>query len=708
MKVFISWSKDLSHKIAKILEDWLPSVIQDIEPFLSSDIEKGKRWSDEISRNLYECEFGIICLTLENQHEPWILFEAGAMSRNDANICPLLIDLSTTDLINPLSQFQGVKSIINKKEMKKLFVTLNKHIKKPLDDHQLQKAFNRCWKEYNTKIQKVLFPVNLEVNKVIDKRSDREILEETLQLSKFSAERINKLVNSFNYDYLFSSKNISNFSQEEERIILTKTKYLHGLQCQKLLWYEYNDPSVLPEELVLPKKDDELWGIIKQGKQVGELARTLYPNGITIDWDKLGWDRAMELSRNILSDRKPMFEAGFQYQNLFARADILKPVSNKQWDLIEVKSSTSVKEEYLHDMAFQKYVYENAGIPIRYCFLQYINNEYTRHGDLNLQELFVKEDISEQVYELLLNVPQSIKTMMTILKMKESPSLDKCDHCTSPKSCLMPDTCWSFLPKRNIFLLYSGGKKCQALLQDGILKLKDIPAGFPLNEKQKIQVESEKTGRAHINKMQIKNFIDRLKYPLYFLDFETFATAIPLFDLISPYETIPFQYSLHLQRTQDSKVEHYAYLSDGKSDPRPELLDGLIKYLGNKGSIVSYNDTFEKGVLKNCAERFPKYNNWVGELLPRFVDLLFPFKSFHYYHPNQNGSASLKSVLPVLTDTSYDHLEISEGGQASHEFLKMAFADISENERTQIRKNLEMYCKQDTQGMVDILCRLRE
>jgi hypothetical protein len=484
--------------------------------------------------------------------------------------------------------------------------------------------------------------------------------------------------------------------------LLTKTKYLHGLQCQKLLWYECNDPSVLPEE------DEGTQAIFEQGKQVGELAKKLYPDGITIDWDNLGWDRAIELSRNILPDRKPVFEAGFQYQNLFARADILKPVSNNQWDLIEVKSSTSVKEEHLHDMAFQKYVYENAGIHVRYCFLLYINKEYTRQGDLNPQELFIKEDVSEQAYEILLSVPQNIKTMMTILKMKESPALDKCDHCASPKSCLMTDTCWSFLPKRNIFLLHSGGKKCQALMQEGILKLKDIPSYFPLNDKQKIQVESEKTGQAHIDKTQIKNFLDRLKYPLYFLDFETFGTAIPLYDLTSPYENIPFQYSLHIQRTPDSKVEHYAYLSDGKQDPRLELLDGLRRYIGDKGTIISYNDTFEKGVLKNCAKRFPKFKYWIETLLPRFLDLLIPFKSFHYYHPNQNGRASLKIVLPVLTDMSYDHLDISEGGQASLEFLKMAFADISEKERAKIRNDLETYCKQDTQGMVDILNRLKE
>jgi hypothetical protein len=241
------------------------------------------------------------------------------------------------------------------------------------------------------------------------------------------------------------------------------------------------------------------------------------------------------------------------------------------------------------------------------------------------------------------------------------------------------------------------------LFEGGIMSLTDILDDFALTENQRIQVECEKSGQPHIDKEAIAGFLNGLLYPLYFLDFETFNTAIPAYDLVRPYQQVPFQYSLCVLRSPGTEFEGLGFLADGIKDPRPEILSRLKSELGKKGSIVAYNASFEIRILTECADYYPEYFDWVQRLLPRFADLFVPFRSFHYYHPDQLGSASLKAVMPALAARGYDDLEIADGGTASLRFLDMAFGTVSEPERAVIRNQLEIYCAQDTSGMVDII-----
>ncbi|MCK4922867.1 MAG: DUF2779 domain-containing protein, partial [Bacteroidales bacterium] len=211
----------------------------------------------------------------------------------------------------------------------------------------------------------------------------------------------------------------------------------------------------------------------------------------------------------------------------------------------------------------------------------------------------------------------------------------------------------------------------------------------------------------------IKKFLDTLKHPLYFLDFETFNTAIPLYDGVRPYQQITFQFSLYVQDKPDGKLVHHSFLAEGKEDPRLMFLSSLQKVLGEKGSIIAYNQSFEIGRLKELAEAFTDYKKWIESILPRFIDLMVPFRKFYYYNPVQQGSASIKKVLPAITGKGYDDMEISEGGTASLEFLRITqgasdgtFPD--NNEIKKVRENLEKYCALDTEGMVWIVNRLKE
>jgi hypothetical protein len=255
------------------------------------------------------------------------------------------------------------------------------------------------------------------------------------------------------------------------------------------------------------------------------------------------------------------------------------------------------------------------------------------------------------------------------------------------------------------------------MLDEGIVHLKDIPGEADLNEKHRIQVQSYRTKRAHIEPESIRKFLSQLNYPLYYLDFETFMTAVPMYDGVRPYEQIPFQFSLHIVREPGAKPEHHGYLAEGDVDPRPEILRLLKHLLGTKGSIVAYNAGFEKARLREMLESVNRHDamgmeRWYDGIDERFVDLLQPFREFAYYHPSQRGSESMKAVLGPLTGRDYADLEIADGGLASLEYLRVTFGEPSnaKGEKEKVRRQLEEYCGRDTEGMiwiVEALSRIR-
>jgi len=483
---------------------------------------------------------------------------------------------------------------------------------------------------------------------------------------------------------------------------ISKTKYLDGLQCHKLLWYEYNRKEDLPEI------DATTQFIMDQGRIVGELAQTLFLDGIVLQRD---YDPTKQAARSLEAAklRKPLFEAGFVYKQAYALADILNPVDKNAWDLIEVKSASSVKDEYYSDVAFQKYTYEGSGLKIRKCYLMYINNQYVRKGKIEPKKLFATEDVTKQCNELIPEIEQNIADMIETIK-KDEPQAKVGPHCEDPRPCPLEDICWSFLPtKDDVFCLYSGTKKAYELMERGILRIIDIKDDVSLSHKQNIQVICHKSGKPHVDKKGIEEFLAELKYPLHFLDFETINPAIPVYDNSRPFEAIPFQYSLFIVKDKDAKPERHSYIAPGDKDPRPEILKQLKMLFGNSGSIIAYNAIFEITTLRHASEAYPEYQGWVAELEERFVDLLVPFRGFFYYHPDQAGSASLKDVLPAMTKSNYDNMEIAEGNMASIEYYRATFGkDIDTKERKRVYAALEKYCDLDTKGMIDILEALKK
>ncbi len=475
--------------------------------------------------------------------------------------------------------------------------------------------------------------------------------------------------------------------------LLTKSAYRYGLVCDRLFWIYQNNREQLPEV------DESTQAIFDQGHLIGNLAKSLYPGGVEIDWSA-GHEAGITQTGAAVGKRKPIFEAGFQHGMTHARADILNPSALGKWDLIEVKSSSGVKEDHLSDVAFQKHVYESAGVPISRCFVMHLDRTYVRRGDLDVGKLLALTDVTQEIKPFSAGVPAEIERQLSVMSQSEPPEAVIGSGCNG---CVLHDECCSFLPARNVFSLNRAGQKSYDLMNQNILAIKDIPEDYDLTQRQSIQVACEKTGEPHIEPQAIQAFLKQLKYPLYFLDFETFMMAVPPYDEMSPYEQVPFQYSLHVIQSPGAQTEHYSFLSPGVTDSRPEIMSALKKQLGQTGSIVAYNAAFEISVLKSCAGHFPLYGAWLESILPRVVDLYIPFRNFHYYHPDQNGSASLKAILPPLTGQGYVGLEIANGLAASLRFREMVFGNLEEERKKEIRNALEIYCQQDTEGMIGII-----
>jgi len=474
---------------------------------------------------------------------------------------------------------------------------------------------------------------------------------------------------------------------------------MNGIQCPRYIWIQFHEPDKIPET------DSITQHIFDQGHEVGYLAKQLFPGGIDVPQGNFMGN--IEKTKELLKERKPLFEAGILTGKLYSRVDILSPAGEGEWDVYEVKSSTSVKKVHIDDVAFQRYCCTQFGLSIRNCYLVLINNQYVRDGEVDPEGLFNIHDVTDKIEEASEGIKDRIDNIIEVIEGETCPEMIIGPHCRAPYECPITD-CWDHLPEHSVFTLYWNGKQAFKMYDSGIVAIEEIPDEYKLNDTQRVQKACVAGGEPHIDKEAIREFLATLEYPLHYLDFETIGPAVPLFDGVRPYNNVPFQYSLHVVQDEKSPPVHYSYLASGKDDPRPALIAELQKTLGESGSIIAYNKGFEEGCLQDMATAFPEYSDWVEHVCSRLVDLLAPFSSFHYYHPSQKGSASLKRVLPAITGKGYDDLDINDGQVASFTFLAATFGDMPEDEKAKVMNDLEEYCGRDTEGMIWIVERLEE
>jgi len=476
--------------------------------------------------------------------------------------------------------------------------------------------------------------------------------------------------------------------------ILTKSKFMNGEQCARLLWFV--EKKQLPE-LTLSDKHK-----FAQGHDFETYVKKLYPEGIELG--DLSFEDNIEATKKAIANRKVIFEAGIKYEDFFIRADLLEP-NGDGWNLCEIKSSTKIKPEHIPDLAYQKFVCEKSGLKINKCFVIFLNKDYIKDGEINPKELVCKEEVTEKV-DLVKDVEKHAEQYLKILQQEKPAeiinSISK--HCNNPHECPLKKDCWGTLPEYNVLQL-TNWRVYWRLFNEGIIEIKDIDEGYKLSDKDEIIKEAVDENKVKVSIEHIKHFMRSLHWPLYHFDFETFDTAVPIFDKSRPYQKIPFQYSLHIQH-KNGKVEHYGFLSE-EGDPRSALLNSLKPIIGTEGDIIVYNQTFEVNVFKKLAEDFPEHKDWIQNVLDRIKDLAIPFKNFYYYNPKQKGSYSIKKVLPAITSKSYSELEINNGGDASMLYFYSHIKKELTN-RDEIRKNLLKYCGLDTEGMVWIIDELNK
>jgi len=456
--------------------------------------------------------------------------------------------------------------------------------------------------------------------------------------------------------------------------------------------------------------DEAQQAVFDAGTRVGELARGLYPGGILMGHDHLHIDEAVASTKAILTDPAipAIYEAGFCFDDIRIRVDILARVNKGQYDLIEVKSNTSVKEEHIPDVAIQFYVLEGCGMrPGRAC-LAHLNKNYVYPGaDYELDQLFCIDDISKQVQEFQSEIPAALKDMRLALGSAEPPEVRPGKHCSAPYACPFYGHCHTGETEHHVRQLPRASRNLLSLLEEvGVEDIRDIATDFVgLNELQQRVRDCVVDNQVYLDPT-ISDVFEGLEYPIHFLDFETFNPALPLYEGTRPYQAIPFQWSDHIMDS-DGSLQHEEFLHDGSGDPREPLAKSLLKTLGTGGSIVVYSG-FEGARIRELAEALPSLSRELLALLDgRIVDLL-PMVRQYCYHPGFHGSFSLKAVLPALVpDCGYGDLEISDGGSASIAYVEIIDSETSADRRNKLRTDLLSYCKRDTEAMVRLIERLR-
>ena len=430
-------------------------------------------------------------------------------------------------------------------------------------------------------------------------------------------------------------------TENNKKISLSKSLYLNGLQCQKYLWLK------LYGKEKLQKPDSNLEAIFSTGDKVGEEACKLFPGGKQIKYNAaIPHSERIALTKKYIADgAKTIYEATFEYDGVLVMVDILNLDNDGNFEIYEVKSSTwnskkNLKDidNYIKDISIQYYVLNGYGLEISKASITLLNGEYIRKEKEDLNKLYVHKDVTKEVKALQNKIPQTLKYFQSILRIKGTePKIDIGWHCKHPNTCFGYDYCWTQqrnIPEYSVFSIFPLTKKSKALefYQKGIINIKDIPKSEKLTHAQKKQVDLAKTNKVVIDKGLIKAFLQSFNYPYYYFDFETFQQALPQFIGIKPFQQIPFQYSLHI-RQNSSKLEHKEFLAQPDYDPRETLVTKLISDIPHDVTVLAFNASFEKSILKELARQFPKYKEHLENIIKNVVDLAEPFRKNYYYHP---------------------------------------------------------------------------
>ncbi|MEK7463079.1 MAG: DUF2779 domain-containing protein [Patescibacteria group bacterium] len=533
-------------------------------------------------------------------------------------------------------------------------------------------------------------------------------------------------------------------------LTISKTDYILFRECKKNVWLKKHRPDIYDKSGLSEFEK----AIIETGNEVELLARTLFSVGILIEGrDRAAQELTQEYLKSLRAERSNLraaqtglprrrllamtdragsrikcgmtdgemvlFQPVFVKDGFLAAVDILEYPHTKigegagdektdGYNIYEVKATNEIKEKiHFYDLAFQVNLLRKFNIKVSGIKLLHLNPDYIRSGELDLKNMFIIEDVTEGVEKLVDEVSAEMDAALEYLSRETEPAGHCCcinksrnNHCAT-FSYSNPD-----VPEysiHDIARIGSSKKKLQQLIDANIFKFEEIPEEIEFSEIQRNQIDAYVLDKILIEKELIRKEFEELVFPLYFLDYETCPAAVPRFDGYSPYQQIPFQYSLHKLALPSAKLEHFDFLHTKSDDPSRPLAESLQKHVGDKGTIIAWNKKFECNINKKLAERLPEFKIFMDSVNSRIYDLMDVFSKQYFVHKHFKGSTSIKCVLPVLAPKlSYKDLHIQEGGTASQSWDKIALSDISKEEKNQITKDLLDYCELDTYAMYAI------
>ena len=489
-------------------------------------------------------------------------------------------------------------------------------------------------------------------------------------------------------------------------VYMSKSKYCRAVQCEKILWLDKykKEVAIAPDNTA----------VLETGTEVGILARELFGKYTNIEYNE-DLTVMLEATKKALEEKNTVItEASFEFNHNFCSVDILKTTENGV-EIYEVKSSTDIHEIYLDDVSYQYYILTSLGYNVEKASIVYLNREYVRNGELELNKLFNIEDvtdIAEVKQEEIKEKLEAINIYLNEHNEENEPEQDIGMYCSNPYDCVYWNYCTRNLPKNNIFKIRRMHKdKKFEYYYEGKASMEDIQYE-DINPKYLEQIDFELNAREDkIEKEKIKEFLETLSYPIYFLDFETYQQAIPQYDGIKPYMQIPFQYSLHYIEAEGAELKHKEFLAIAGADPRRKLAERLIADIPINSCVIAYNMGFEKSVIKNLAEIYPDLSEHLLNIRENIKDLMIPFSQRMYYNKAMEGSYSIKYVLPALypneKEFDYHNLPVvHNGAEASESFLSLT--KLSKEEQEKVRNGLLVYCKLDTYAMVKVWEKLKE
>ncbi len=474
---------------------------------------------------------------------------------------------------------------------------------------------------------------------------------------------------------------------------LSKSKYCNGMQCKKMLWLLKNKPEEMDQI------DNE--AVLDNGNLVHDVARDLFGKHVLIDFNE-DLSKMINDTTEAIKSNNVVCEASFNYHNNFCSVDILVKNGNDV-EIYEVKGSTKVKDVFITDLSYQVYVLSKLGYNVRKASVVTLNHDYVRHGELELDKLFTINDVTGDVLSMQDDVESNINAINEYMEHGKESDIDLDNHCFKPYACPFFTYCTKDLPNNNVFNIAGMLKRDKIkLYKQGIYTYEDLLKS-KINKKYKQQILHELNDlKDEIDYEKIEEFLSTLSYPLYFLDFETFSSPIPIYDGTRPYEQISFQYSLHYI---DDELHHKEYLAEAGTDPRRMLAERLVRDIPKDSCTLAYNMSFEKTVIKNLAGMYPDLSEHLMNIHDNIKDLMIPFKNRHYYNKYMKGSYSIKYVLPALfpddESLNYHNLDlIHNGSEAMESFANLH--KLSKKEQEYVRERLLRYCELDTYAMVKI------